>query len=162
MFLGSGLFAQTPQYLVKASFFERFARFVTWPENEYNSKEQFEIYIVGENFFEDYLETLYGNRLINNKPVTVHYVSKVSEIKQAHIVFISYSERYTIRKVLSELADKPFLLIGDTDGYAKKGVHINFYLTEKGTVHFELNKNAIDRANLNVSLLLIDFAKIVK
>jgi hypothetical protein len=54
------------------------------------------------------------------------------------------------------------LTISDTTGYCKKGVHINFYIDESGTIKYEINITALKKANLVVDMQLLSNGKIIR
>jgi hypothetical protein len=53
------------------------------------------------------------------------------------------------------------LTVGDSDGYAARGVIANFYL-EENRVRFEINREAAVRARLGISSQLLKLARIVR
>jgi hypothetical protein len=52
------------------------------------------------------------------------------------------------------------ITVGDTVGYANKGVMINFFL-ENNKVRFEINIDMFKQKNMQVSSKLLSLAKIV-
>ena len=76
------------------------------------------------------------------------------------ILFVSSSERNNLDEILNKVKASPILLIGDTPGYAEKGVGINFY--KKGTqIGFKINKKAITKSGLKISSELLKLAIII-
>ena len=53
------------------------------------------------------------------------------------------------------------MLVGERDGFADDGAHINFYLLEE-RVKFEVNVDSVKRSGLEVSATLLKLAKIVR
>ena len=62
--------------------------------------------------------------------------------------------------VLSYSNDKPILTIGDTEGFAEKGIHINFYLREEST-RFSINEKVVRDSPLKMDFRLLQYARIV-
>lgn len=149
---------QTNEYLIKAGFIEKFANFTEWPNNSQNI---FEIVVLGKSPFSSELETLYEGRKIKNKPVHIRYINSLSQIKFCDVLFICDSESSQITNILNYTANKPILTIGETNGFAKKGVHINFYKTSQGTIHFQINPRKVKNAGLNIDAMLLDYAIII-
>jgi len=53
------------------------------------------------------------------------------------------------------------LTIGDGEGFAERGVMINFYLRDR-KVRFEINARAAERCGFQISSLLLKVARIVE
>jgi len=58
------------------------------------------------------------------------------------------------------VADKPILTVGDTTGFAEKGVLINLYQEER-LMQFEVNLPAVKRSKLTFSSKLLRLARLV-
>lgn len=142
------------EYSVKAVFLERFARFVEWPAGALGEPGgPFRIVVLGQDPFDGLLEKAYASRPIRERRVEIRRVSSVEEIGPCHLLFLSSSVAAKLPAVLARLRGKPVLLVGDTDGYAQAGVHLNLFL-EQGKVRFELNQEALKEAGLVASYLL--------
>lgn len=149
---------------VKAAFLERFTRFVTYPErtNIYNIDEPFQIILLGENSFGKTLEEVYRKQKILNKPVSIKYAKKLSELDSANLVFISQSYSGKLEDVINYLADKPILTVSDTKGYCERGVMINLLILDNN-LSFEINEKTVSKSSLKMShLLLQKAARLVK
>jgi hypothetical protein len=157
------VFSQTEEYTIKAVFLERFTRFIEWPgESEINdTTKPFVISVIGKNPFGNILEETYSAQKILNKNVEIRYISKIDQIEKTNILFISKSKDKELSKILSYTKGKPILTVGDTKGFAKKGVMINFYLSS-GKLRFEINETAVKESGLSMSYLLLQVALIVK
>ena len=147
------------EYPIKAGFFEKFAQFCQWPEQE--QSPYFDIVILGKNPFGKILEVMYQNTSIKNRTVRITYASSVTQIQNAQMVYISSSESKKLDQILSYLKNKPILTVGDTRNYCEKGVMINFYNTPKHTIHFEINQNQAKEHGLKFDYLLLSYAKII-
>ncbi len=158
----STLTAQISEYRVKAVFLERFTRFTEWPgESAINdTTKPFVISVIGKNPFGNLLEETYSSQKILNKNIEIRYISKIDQIEETNILFISKSKQKELSKILSYTKDKPILTVGDTKGFAKKGVMINFYLSS-GKLRFEINETAVKESGLSMSYLLLQVALIV-
>ncbi len=154
--------AQTDEYLMKAGFLERFTRFIEWPgeTNIADNTKPFIISVIGENPFDKKLDQFFKTTKIKNRKVEIRYILELEEIQDSHILFISKSKRKQLSGILLLTQDMPVLTISDTDGFGKKGVHINFFM-EQNKIRFEINKNAIQKSGLQISYLLLNVAKII-
>lgn len=157
------LSAQPMEYLLKAGFLEKFARFTDWPEESLMSDTRmpFVISVLGESPFEGSLEQIYKKNRIKDKPVEIRYIHTPDDLAGTHLLFVCASERHNLTAILAAAKRYPVLLVSDTKGFAQKGIHINLYVTQKGTLHFEINLKAVKRSGLSVQLVLLEIAKIV-
>lgn len=155
-------FPKKKEYEVKAVFLERFTRFIDWPESAQidDPLKPFVIGVIGKHPFGDLLDRIYAERKIKDKAVEIRYVSKVEEILQCHLLFISASAKAELSHILSTIKDKPILTVGDSKGFSEKGVHIDFYLDE-GRVRFAINESAVRQSGLQMSYRLLQSARIV-
>lgn len=154
---------QSGEYEVKAAFLEKFARYTRWPdESASDSKNKpFVITVLGQNPFGPLLESVYKNHPIKNRTVSIRYIDNLDELRHTHILFISDSERAGLSTILTAVKQKPILTVADTKGFGEKGVCINFFITSSRTVHFEMNRRAIEQTPLVVNSMLYDVAKMI-
>ncbi len=158
------LSAQTEEYTLKAALLERFTRFIEWPRstNVADTSAPFVISVLGDNPFESLLEILYEKHDIKNKKVEIRYIKAVHELESTNLLFIAQSHKTQLTDILQHVADQPILTVSDSQGYAKKGVHINFYLVE-ASVRFEINQQAFLRSKLHASYqLFLKLARIIE
>lgn len=152
----------TKEYILKAGFIERFTRFIEWPANA-NMDDQaqpFVIGVIGDDPFDGNLDKFYKKTSIKNKKVDIHYYSSPDQIKPCNILFISESKHDEIESILKSLKSDSILTMADTDGYAEKGVMINFIIKED-KIRFEINESSIKQSKLKVSHLLLRQATVV-
>lgn len=161
-------YPQPMEYLLKAGFLEKFANFTDWPPQSSLGKSAqqdkdgfFIISVIGKSPFQGALEELYITEKIKHRPVSIRYISRIEEIKDSHILFISESEKDNLDKILAATKCKPILVVSDTRTFGEKGCHINFYITPKGTLHFEINLKKVKASGLHMQLVLLEVAKII-
>lgn len=156
------LHLQPQEYALKTAFIERFTRFTDWPESiiTEDTTQSFVISVLGDNSFEDKLDIFSNSKKIKQRKVEVRYINKISEIEGSHILFISESEEVNLSSILKYIENRPILTIGDTQGFAEQGVIINFYL-EDDQVRFEINNEALNKTDLAINYLLLNYAKLV-
>lgn len=155
-------FSQANVYVLKAVYLEKFSRFVTWPdESLMNSlNEPFIISVIGKTPLVENLEQIYSVQKINNKRVEIRRISNLYEIEKSHILVIAESEKKNLQNILSLTKNIPVLTVGETLGFADKGVLINFY-EENNKLRFEINETAVLQSPLQMSFYLLNSAKIV-
>jgi hypothetical protein len=153
---------QYEEYDLKAVYLERITRFVEWPDETEGSgsDDSFVIGVLGENPFGTILTDLYAERTIKSKNVKVRYLSQLKEIEGCDLLFISQSMSEELPQVLQITANKPILTVGDTKGFAEKGVLVNFFI-EKNKLRFEINEQALHEADILIDSLLLKVSKII-
>jgi uncharacterized protein DUF4154 len=151
------------EYLLKAGFIEKFARFTDWPDQSdiNDSNTPFIISVIGKSPFKGSLEEIYKKALIKNKSVQIRYISSEKQILDSHILFICKSEKRNLKNILNAVQNKPVMVISDTQGFGEKGSHINLFITKKGTLHFEINVKAVKKSGLSIQLVLLEVAKVI-
>ncbi|MEZ5359763.1 MAG: YfiR family protein [Candidatus Zixiibacteriota bacterium] len=158
----SPVFAQTSEYTMKAIYLERFSRFIDWPKvaDIEDTSRPFILTVIGENPFGESLAAVFKDQKILKKQVIISYVDSVEHIDSCHMLFIASSEKNNIDHIIDRVKDLGVLTVGDTEGFAEKGVLINLYLAE-GKVRFEVNEAAVKESEFNISYHLMRMAKIV-
>ncbi|NJO91160.1 MAG: YfiR family protein [Chloroflexia bacterium] len=146
--------------MLKAGFIERFARFSEWPHEL--SMDTFKIKVIGHSPFGGALEKMFAKVKVQDRPVSIEYVSSIADIEDCQILFISDSESKHVESIINQVSSKPVLTIGETKGYIDKGVIVNFYETSKGTVHFEISKTSIKNSKVKMDIKLLGYAKLVE
>jgi hypothetical protein len=149
------------EYEIKAAFIYNFAKYVEWPENTgTDSGEAFVIGVLGEDPFGALLDQLARSKTVGNKRIVIHRFDTIDDYTPCCILFVAASEQDRLPAILEKLADSPVLVIGDTPGFARRGVAVNFFI-EESKVRFEINPAAAARAGLKISSKLLRLAKII-
>lgn len=154
LFGASGAWAKDIEYDVKAAFIYNFAKFVKWPEG--TSKITF--CIVGKNPFGASTDGVDG------KPVAdkTFKVALTGALNAAcNIVFIAESERGRLASTLESIKGDGVLTVADTEGFAARGVMINFFIDEEGRVRFEVNNEAMKKGGVIIGSQLLKLGKVV-
>jgi hypothetical protein len=156
-------FSQASIYVLKAVYLEKFSRFITWPEESLTDdpSKPFIISVIGETPLTKNLEQIYAIQKIKNKRVIIQSIRSIKDIEGSHILFIAESEKKAIDKIISITKHQPILTIGETKGYAEKGVLINFF-EKDNKLRFEINETAVLKSPLQMSYYLLNSAKIVQ
>jgi hypothetical protein len=147
-------------YREKANQLEAIARFITWPQElrMEDTLRPFNIAVIGKNPFGDHLHDVYKKKKILNKRVYIRYISEIKEIDNAHLLFVSESMKDELKAILDPIRDRPILTVGDTEGFAQQGIHVNFYY-EGIKLRLEVNDAAARQAGLVISWYMIKYAK---
>lgn len=141
---------------IKVSYIYNFTKFISWPENENhkNGLDKFPICLMGGEPLVDLLNYLSKTKTINGKSVTVLKNPLQSELKVCKILFIDFSNSDRLNSILANLKDLHVLTVGDTKGYARRGVGINMFM-QNNKIRFEINRKALLNSGLTVSSQLL-------
>lgn len=155
---------QYSEYGVKAALFEKFARYIEWPEDNsfHNPELNFTIAIIGKDPFKGALQRAYRNERIRGKDVTVVYLAGIEELNDAQILFVSHSLKSNIQDIMDTIENKSILVITEYEGLVLKGSHINLFISQMGTVAFEINDRKAKSDGLKIRSILLSHAKIVR
>ena len=161
----AGVFAQNPEvseYQIKAAFLFNFAKFVEWPPgNSGRAGDPMTICIVGEDPFGNILDEFTTGKTVNDRRVLITRLKPGEDLKGCQIAFISSMERDQLKSVFQNANRAHVLTVGESAGFAALGGVIDF-IREENKVHFEVNVDAAQRANLKISSKLLSLAKIVR
>jgi hypothetical protein len=149
------------EYEVKAAFIYNFAKYVRWPEaSTSETRKPFVIGVIGRDPFGQALDDAVRGQSLEGRAVVVRRLSKVEEVADCDILFISSSEKNNLQRIFQALREAPVLTIGDMDRFAERGGIINL-TTEEKRVRFEINVEAAERAGLKPGSQLLRLARIV-
>lgn len=172
---GSLLFAQeqvAEEYEVKALMLKSFTIYINWPKGSrvYDKSRPFVLGVIGDNPFvikkrgketgQDWLTVSLGRQKIQNKEVEIRAISDIKEIAEVDFLFVSKSEKKNVDDIVEAARKNNVLTIGDTDGYAKKGILINIYV-ERGSPKFEVNLMAFLEAGFSADHRMLKLARII-
>ncbi|MGH8642925.1 MAG: YfiR family protein [Gammaproteobacteria bacterium] len=161
---GGDLSAQTAparEYQVKAVFLFHFAQFVDWPPHAFpDARAPLVIGVLGEDPFGAYMDETVRDEKAHNRPLVVQRYRGVEDIETCHVLFISRSMADRSEQILTDLNGKNILTVGDTEGFALRGVMIRFIISEN-KIRFRINLEAAKAADLTISSKLLRPAEIV-
>jgi hypothetical protein len=149
------------EYDLKAAMLSKFVKLVSWPEERLADKATLVIAVLGEDPFGERLEQIFGKRKEDERKVKIRRVARVEELVEVHVVFVPRTEAERIKDLVAKTKQAGVLLVGESEGFAARGVAINFY-TEEDKVRFEINPEAAKRQKLKISSDLLKLARIVK
>jgi hypothetical protein len=153
--------SQAEESQILAAFLYNFAKFVEWPDEAFSSAESpLRIGVLGEDPFDSALETTIDGKTADGRPIEFERAENAEALNDCHIVFISRSERERIDQVVQVFHDASVLTVGDTEGFAHRGVVINL-VEKKKKIAFEINLSKAHEADLKVSSRLLGLATIV-
>lgn len=143
------------EYEIKAAFIYQIAKFVEWPA----SSVPLRLCILGGNPFGAALDTIRG-KPVNERKLEVMPLDMGADTRECAMLFIAAPAERHLDRIAAISRGAGMLTIGDTEGFAKRGAMVNFFL-ENGKVRFEINLNAVHQGGLKISSKLLSLARIV-
>lgn len=152
--ISGGAEAQTTgEDVVKSAFIYNFTRFIEWPDED--TSNAFIIAILGESSLLNPLREIGRTKTLpDNRRIEVRHWRSLEEVDRCNILFISGSMGNRLDAILGVVEGKNWLTVSDTEGFAARGIAINFVLIRE-SVKFEINRKAIEKAGLRVSAQLL-------
>ena len=144
------------EYQVKAAFVYNFIKFVSWPSGAAPAGAPIQLCILGDLPDPAPFDHLEGQDLMGRR-LKVVYLREPQEARTCQVLYLASSLSGRLLEVLETVRGRPVLTVGDTNGYAKRGVMINMYLENK-RVRFEINAAAAGEAGLRISTKLLNLA----
>jgi hypothetical protein len=146
---------------VKAAFVYKFANFVEWPAESFESeKDSVQIGVAATAKFVDTIREIVDGKTVSGRRIEVISSRDADDLSQCEIVYISSEDEDLQGKLLPALRAKPILTIGDTADFAEEGGIIRLF-EEGRRLRFEINLDAAKEAKLRISSKLLDLASAV-
>jgi hypothetical protein len=149
---------QGTDYAVHANIIYHFTKYIDWPEDKKTG--DFVIGIMGETPLYDALKTFIGNKMAGGQRIVIKKIS-TSGSYDCHILFVSEDAAGSLKKMVTATSATSTLLVTETDGAARKGSCINFIIVDD-RLKLEINKNNIERRELNIASELLKLGILVK
>jgi len=149
------VFAANEELALQAVFLGRFAKFIDWPEKNTN---KFIITLIDENPFDKLLDDLYENKTIHDKSVEIHYVTRIDDIKETDILFITLDNQSEVKKVVKYAQQRSILTISKHRGFAQRGgiIQLNFVMQK---TQLKINYDSAVKSNIKISASLLAIAQ---
>jgi hypothetical protein len=160
---GGNAAAQQPlarEYGLKAAYLYKFGKYVRWPAD---TADPFVIGVLGRDPFGATLREVERVGTVGGKRIVVHRFSSMVQYKPCQILFVSRiaaaghegeTAEDRLNAALAKTQGTPVLLVSDTQGFARKGVVINF-LVQANLIRMEINQDAAQRAGLAIAAPLL-------
>lgn len=152
--------AQTPltETQAKASALFNFARYVEWPDRAFASRDAPLVFcLAGRDSLASGLASLEG-RTLHGRATLVKRVLGVEELRACHVLFIGENEERRLIPMLRAVASESVLTVSDGAGFTEAGGAIGIALDE-GRIRFDINRTALELAQLRASSNLLRLAR---
>ncbi len=144
------------EYEVKAAFILNFIKFVEWPFPGGIPGGKVRVCLLGGLPDAGPFRELEG-QTVRGRVLDVDELSENESAAGCAVLFLAGDQSRRLEQIIDRLAASPVLTIGDTDGYARRGVMINLLL-ENNRVRFEINASASRAAQIGISTKLLKLA----
>ena len=159
--------SDSSEYLIKAGFIYNFAKFVEWPSTALAEPDSpIVIGVLGTDPFGDIINHVVEGKKIGMRGFVVRRfkwskeLKDLKDFKECRILFVSSSEKMHFEEIVDAVRGLPILTVGETPGFAERGGMIRLML-EDNRVRFEVNVEAAQHGNLNISSRLLTLARII-
>ena len=141
-----------------AVFLGRFASYIELPDR---GSKHFIITVIDENPFGNLLDDLYLGKQINGKPVVIRYATRIDDVGQSDLLFITLVNPRTRQEAIDYGARNSILTISTATGFAERGGIIQLDFLQQQT-RIKINHAAAVKSNIRIGAPLLSLATVVK
>lgn len=153
---------EVSEYRVKAASLLHFIGYTTWPKSAFEKDDSpFVVLVVGEDPFGDLLEKTLQGKKGAGRPIRIARSASLESLPRAHLIFLAPSHAKEIGTLMAAAASRGVLVVGESEGLAADGAHVNVFLESK-RLRFEVNTDALKRSELTISPEMLKLARIVQ
>lgn len=147
-------------YQVEAAYLYNFAKLGQWPKQALPDGDPLVIGVVGgDDDFGKVLTNVVAGKAAGTHPVVVRRLTSSGDLRSCQVLFFRSSERKHVQETIANLGPGSILLVGEDKDFLQEGGIINL-LMENGAIRFELDPDALERANIHFSPQVLAQAKI--
>jgi hypothetical protein len=148
------------EYEIKGAMLYNFTKFIEWPEGALGeASAPLVVGVLGNEGFGVLLDVALRDKNIYGHPITVRRFASAGEPIGCRVLFIGTTDRKQVKRILQSLGRSAVLTIGDGEEFAVLGGVIGF-IEDGARIRFEINRNAAERAGLQVSSKLLGLATV--
>ncbi|MFL6515645.1 MAG: YfiR family protein [Chthoniobacterales bacterium] len=157
---GSAAHVDATEYGLKSVFLYQFCRFMEWPASAFSSpRDPLVIGVIGDDPFGQLLNEAVEGETYHGRPIRIEHYRNPRDIKRCHILFVSHSDEDQVNQILSSVAGKNIITVGETDDFLDHGGMIAL-TADRNKVHVRVNQSSLRTANVEVSSKLLRVAEI--
>lgn len=142
-----------PEYQTKAKLIRNLMSYVQWPQEQ---GRPLVLGVMGVSPFENYLNDLSKGR---GTQIRLMFFRSLKGLEGCDAVFICDSEADRLPEILRALQGRPILTLGDSSGFARRGVMINLRVADE-RIALEVNLRAARQAGLEISSAVLSRSKV--
>ncbi|MEE9337358.1 MAG: YfiR family protein [Methylococcaceae bacterium] len=134
-------------------------RFTGWPEGIFDwNAPSINLCVIGDNIVQESFAGM-ENQTINGKVVQILNRSRLRNLSQCQLLYISGLERNILLQVLFDLKDQPVLTVGEGLAFIQAGGMISLEKMD-GKMQLNINLPIVKQTDLVVSSRILKLAKI--
>ena len=145
---------------IKSAYLYNFLKYIDLKQPEKSIQKDFAVCVLGTDPFGIALDAMSG-RTAKGVNVLVKRVSKVEQAVDCNIVYISQSEENQLSKIIQSFNSFSILTVSDIKNFTREGGIIGF-ITDDKRIGIEINLKNAQKANIKISALLLEIAKITE
>ncbi len=135
------------------------ARFTQWPEGVFEwSDSNIKLCVIGNNIVQESFVDM-KNKTINGKTLRILNRTRLRNLAECQLLYISGLERNILVQVLLDLKDQPVLTVGDDLEFIHAGGMIALEKMD-GKIQLNINLPIVKKSDLVVSSRILKLAKI--
>ncbi len=156
---GTGL-QQSRVFEIEAAFLVQFSKYITWPADRFKTeKSPVIIGILGRDPFGTKIDRIARRFKSGDRPVEIRRINgDMAGADKCHILYITSVETGKMTEIKKNIAEKPIVLVSDTDDFLNQGGIIDFFISGK-KIRFNISLTNSRRAGLKISSKLLKVAK---
>ena len=143
----------TSESQLKAAYLVNFLKYVEWP----TARSTVNICLFGRDSLGPYLAN-YEGRQIAGRELHIRKVSSPEQLADCQELFIPDTEEARVSAVLRWVDKQAILTVSDSENFAREGGAIAL-IRNDGRLQFDVNNDAIGRANLKASSQMLRLAR---
>lgn len=148
------------EYTVKAALSLNFAKFTEWPSVALQSNPAtITLCTLGDNVVHEAFSGV-EKKAVGNKTITVINLTRIRDLGQCQLLFVSGLEKNKIIQLISEIRILPILTIGEETEFLKSGSMVVLQIVD-GKVNMQINLDAVKKAGLQINSRVLKLATIV-
>jgi hypothetical protein len=141
-----------------AVFLGRFASYIELPDR---ASKLFVITVIDENPFGSLLDDLYAGKMIGGKPVLIRYATKVEDVGQSDLLFITLVNPRARQDAIDYGAKHSILTVSTATGFAERGGIIQLDFLQQHT-RIKINHAAALKSNIRIGAPLLSLASVIR
>ncbi len=152
-------FPTASEYRAKANYLANFPSFVDWPpETLPAGKGSFLVCVFGEFSFGTTLAEITRGTAVLGRRIEIRWMRKPRELSACQILFVSHSEQKRYNQALDAVSGRMVLTVGETPEFLRAGGILSFS-GQQGTIQFDVNLEAANKAHLKINSRLLALAR---
>jgi hypothetical protein len=149
----------TLEYRTKANYLANFPSFVEWPpESMPPGEAPFLVCVFGEFSFGTSLAEIARGTTVQKRRLEIRWIRRLEELPSCQVLFISRSEQKRYGLSLDAVRGRTVFTVGETPEFLDAG-GILCFSSQQGTLQFDVNLEAANKAHLKISSRLLALAR---